>query len=87
MHTAYDLDIVHMRKLDEIIEMPYSHFLVHTTKCVRVHCPYNGYLTTKYNHDSWGTCTSLEYYKNVLTAVLTVMSNMDPHMIGWDWYG
>jgi hypothetical protein len=35
----------------------------------------------KDNHDSWGTCTSSVECKTVITAVLTVMSGMDPHMI------
>jgi hypothetical protein len=33
------------------------------------------------NHDSWGTCTTTEECKTVITAVLTVMSGMDPHTI------
>jgi hypothetical protein len=33
------------------------------------------------NHDSWGTCTTLAECKTVITAVLTAMSDMDPHMI------
>jgi hypothetical protein len=41
------------------------------------------------NHDSWGTCTTSAECKTVITAVLTVMSGMDPHMISgtWDWFG
>jgi hypothetical protein len=39
------------------------------------------------NHDSWGMCTTSVEYKTVITAVLMVMSGMDPHMIsgnlGW----
>jgi hypothetical protein len=42
---------------------------------------------SKDNHDSWGTCTTSVECKTVITAVLTVMSGMDPHMIsgnmGW----
>jgi hypothetical protein len=34
------------------------------------------------NHDSWGTCTTSAECKTVITVVLTVMSGMDPHMIG-----
>jgi hypothetical protein len=43
---------------------------------------------SKDNHDSWGTCTTSAEYKTVITAVLTVMSGMDPHMISgtWDWF-
>jgi hypothetical protein len=33
------------------------------------------------NHDSWGTCTTSIECKTVITAVITVMSGMDPHMI------
>jgi hypothetical protein len=33
------------------------------------------------NHDSWETCTTSAECKIVVTAVLTVMSGMDPHMI------
>jgi hypothetical protein len=42
---------------------------------------------SKDNHDSWGTCTTSAECKTVITAVLMVMSGMDPHMIsgnlGW----
>jgi hypothetical protein len=49
---------------------------------------YNGYPATKDDHDSWETCTTSAECKTVITAVLTVMSSMDPHMIsgtrvGW----
>jgi hypothetical protein len=33
------------------------------------------------NHDSWVTCIASAECKTVITAVLTVMSSMDPHMI------
>jgi hypothetical protein len=33
------------------------------------------------NHDSWVTCTTSAECKTVITAMLTVMSGMDPHMI------
>jgi hypothetical protein len=43
------------------------------------------------NHDSWVTCTTSVECKTVITAVLTVMSDMDPHMISWNlrlgWFG
>jgi hypothetical protein len=42
---------------------------------------YNGYLATKDDHDSWGTCTTIAEYKTVITVMLTIMSGMDPHMI------
>jgi hypothetical protein len=42
---------------------------------------------SKDNHDSWVTCTTSVECKIIITAVLTVMSGMDPHMIsgnlGW----
>jgi hypothetical protein len=42
---------------------------------------------SKDNHDSWLTCTTSTKCKIVITAVLKVMSGMDPHMIsgnlGW----
>jgi hypothetical protein len=33
------------------------------------------------NHDSWVTCTASAECKTIITAVLTVMSGMEPHMI------
>jgi hypothetical protein len=43
---------------------------------------------SKDNHDSWITCTTSAECKTVITAVLTIMSDMDPHMIsenlGWE---
>ncbi len=33
------------------------------------------------NHDSWVTCTACAECKTVITAVLTIMSGVDPHMI------
>jgi hypothetical protein len=33
------------------------------------------------NHDSWVTCTTFAECKTIITAMLTVMSGMDPHMI------
>jgi hypothetical protein len=42
---------------------------------------------SKDNHDSWGTCTTSVECKTVITVVLKVMSDIDPHMIsgnlGW----
>jgi hypothetical protein len=42
---------------------------------------------SKGNHDSWGTCTISVECKTVITIMLMVMSDMDPHMIseklGW----
>jgi hypothetical protein len=42
---------------------------------------------SKDNHDSWGMCTTSAECKTVITAVLTVMSGMDPHMISGMWDG
>jgi hypothetical protein len=36
---------------------------------------------SKDNHDSWVVCTTSAECKTVITAVLMVMSGMDPHMI------
>jgi hypothetical protein len=44
-------------------------------------CLCSGYPTTKDDHDSWGTCTTSAECKTIITALLTVMSGMDPHMI------
>jgi hypothetical protein len=67
-------------KLGEIIQQPCSDVLVHTPEvCKGVHL-YNGYLSSKDDHDSWGTCTTSAECKTVITVVLTVMSGMDPHM-------
>jgi hypothetical protein len=42
---------------------------------------------SKDNHDLWVMCTTSAECKTVITAVLMVMSGMDPHMIsgnlGW----
>jgi hypothetical protein len=43
---------------------------------------YNGYPAIKDDRGSWGMCTtSTEHKKTVITAVLMVMSGMDPLMI------
>jgi hypothetical protein len=43
------------------------------------------------NHDSWVMCTASAECKTVITVVLMVMSDMDPHMIsgnpGFGWVG
>jgi hypothetical protein len=41
----------------------------------------NGCLATKDNQDSWVMCTTSPEYRTVMTTVLTVMSDMDPHTI------
>jgi hypothetical protein len=50
-------------------------------KCVRVLIGTTSIQLSKDNHDSWVTCTTSTECKNVITAVLTVMSGMNPHMI------
>jgi hypothetical protein len=74
-------------KLGETIEQPCSDVLAHTSEVCKGACLYNRYLASKDDHDSWGICTTSANYKTVITAVLTVMSSMDPHMIsgnlGW----
>jgi hypothetical protein len=42
---------------------------------------------SKDNHDSWGTCTTSTECKTIITAVLMVMSGMDPNMISGTWVG
>jgi hypothetical protein len=50
-------------------------------KCVRVLVGTMSIRLSKDNHDSWVTCTTSAECKTVITVVLTVMSDMDPHMI------
>jgi hypothetical protein len=62
-------------------------------KCVRVLISTMNIQLSEDNHDSWVTCTTSAECKTVITAVLTVMSGMDPHMIsgntgfGLVWFG
>jgi hypothetical protein len=42
---------------------------------------YNVYPAIKDDRDSWGMCIASAECKTIITAVLTVMSGMDPHMI------
>jgi hypothetical protein len=62
-------------------------------KCVRVLVGTTSIRLSEDNHDSWVTCTISAECKTVITAVLTVMSGMDPHMIsgnpgfGLGWFG
>jgi hypothetical protein len=68
-------------KLGETKEQLCSHVLAHTPKvCNGAHL-YNGYLASKDDHNSWGTCTTSAECKTIITVVLTVTSDMDPHMI------
>jgi hypothetical protein len=50
-------------------------------KCVRVLVGTTSIRLSKDNDDSWVMCTTSAECKTVITAVLTVMSGMDPHMI------
>jgi hypothetical protein len=64
-------------------------------KCVRVLVSTMSIWLSKDNHDTWVTCTTSVECKTVITAVLTVLSGMDPHMIsgnigmgnGYVWLG
>jgi hypothetical protein len=60
-------------------------------KCVRVLIGTTSIRLSEDNHDSWGTCTTSAECKTIITAVLMVMSGMDPHMIRWNmrwvWFG
>jgi hypothetical protein len=50
-------------------------------KCVRVLVGAMSIRLCKVNHDSWVMCITSAECKTVITAVLTVLSSMDPHMI------
>jgi hypothetical protein len=54
---------------------------VHTPEVCKRTRLYNGYPAIKDDCDSWGMCTTSTECKTVITVVLMVMSNMDPHMI------
>jgi hypothetical protein len=54
---------------------------VHTPEVCKGTHLYTGYPTIKDDCDSWGMCTTSTECKTIITAVLTVMSGMDPHMI------
>jgi hypothetical protein len=60
-------------------------------KCVRVLIGTTSIQLSEDNHDSWVTCAASAECKTIITAVLTVMSGMDPHMIsgnpGFGWVG
>jgi hypothetical protein len=68
-------------KLGETIEPPCSDVLAHTTEVCKGARLYNGYLASMDDHDSWGMCATSAECKTIITAMLTVMSGMDPHMI------
>jgi hypothetical protein len=60
-------------------------------KCVSVLVGTTGIGLSEDNHDSWVMCTTSAECKTVITAMLTVMSGMNPHMISWNlrlgWFG
>jgi hypothetical protein len=68
-------------KLRKTIEPPCSDVLAHAPEVCKGTRLYTRYLTIKDDCDSWGMCTTSVECKTVITAVLTVMSGMDPHMI------
>jgi hypothetical protein len=74
-------------KLGETIEQPCSDVLAHTLKVCKDTHLYNGYPGIKDDRDSWGMCTTPAECKTIITAVLTVMSGTDPHMISGTWVG
>jgi hypothetical protein len=67
-------------KLGKTIEQPFSDVLAHTPEVCKGTPLYNGYPTTEDDRDSWEMCTTSAECKTVITAMLTVMSGMDPHM-------
>jgi hypothetical protein len=68
-------------KLGKTIEQPCSDVLAHTPEVCNSTRLYNGYPAIKDDCDLWGMCTTSAECKTVITAVLTVMSGIDPHMI------
>jgi hypothetical protein len=68
-------------KLGETIDQPCTDVLAHTLEVCKGTHLYNGYSAIKDDHGSWEMCTTSTEYKTVITAVLTVMSGMDSHMI------
>jgi hypothetical protein len=68
-------------KLGKAIKQPCSDVPAHTLEVYKGTRLYNGYPAIKDDCDSWGRCTTSAECKTVITAVLTVMSGMNPHMI------
>jgi hypothetical protein len=68
-------------KLGKPIEQPCSDVLAHTPEVCKGTHLYNGYPAIKDDRNSWEMRTTSVECKTVITAVLTVMSGMDPHMI------
>jgi hypothetical protein len=59
-------------KIGETIEQLCSDVLAHSSKVCKGAHLYNGYLASKDDHDSWGTCTTSIECKTVITVMLTV---------------
>jgi hypothetical protein len=74
-------------KLRKAIEQPCSDVLVHTLDVCKGTHLYNRYPAIKDDHYSWGMCTTIADCKTIITAMLTVMNGMDPHMICGTWVG
>jgi hypothetical protein len=70
-----------MLQARETIEQPCSDVLAHTPEVCKGAHLYNKYPVIQDGYDSWGKCPTSTEYRIVLTAVLAVMSGMDPHMI------
>jgi hypothetical protein len=70
-----------MLQTRKTIEQPCRDVLAHTPEVCKGTRLHNGYSAIKDDCDSWGTCTTSVECKTVITAVLTVMSSIDPHMI------
>jgi hypothetical protein len=68
-------------KLGKTIEQPCNDVLAHTLEVCKGTRLCNGYPATEDDRDLWVTCTSSVECKTVITAMLTVMSGMDPYMI------
>jgi hypothetical protein len=72
-------------KLRKTIEQPYSDILAHTLEVSKGSRLYNGYPAIKDDRDTWGMCTTSTECKTIITAMLTVMSGLDLHMISRTW--
>jgi hypothetical protein len=68
-------------KLGKTIEQPCSDVLAHTSEVCKGTRMYNEYPATEDDRNSWVTGTTSVECQTVITAVLMVMSGMDPHMI------
>jgi hypothetical protein len=92
--TCHTLVLKKVLHSTEVVHVPHDNSLVviswHTPwRCVRVLIGRMSIQLSEDDHDSWVTCTTSAECKTVITAVLTVMSGMDPHMISWNlgWVG